>query len=94
MSLDGSLPPSPLCQSDAEAIRARDDVDALIVLGTSSIHARRSHRDGLATEAVALVDGTVCGLSYDESGWSQEVLRSDADRHEHLEAALQWSSDG
>ncbi|WP_049900475.1 hypothetical protein [Halococcus agarilyticus] len=92
MSLDGALPPSPLHRADAEAIRARDDVDALIVLGATSMHARRSHRDGPATEAVALVDGTVCGLSYDGTDWSHEVLQRDADRHEHLEAALQWSS--
>ena len=92
MSLDDALPSSPLRRADAEAIRAHDDVDALIVLGTASIRARRSHHDDPATEAVALVDGTVCGLSYDESGWSREVLQRDADRHDHVRATLRWSS--
>ncbi|EMA46654.1 hypothetical protein [Halococcus saccharolyticus] len=92
MSLIGALPSAPLDRADAETIRARNDVDALIVLGTSSMYARRSRYDDPATEAVVLVDGDVCGLSYDESGWSREVLRRDADRHEHLEATLQWSS--
>jgi len=91
MNLVGALPSSPLRQVDAEVIRARDDVEALIVLGATSLYTRRSHRDDPATEAVALVDGDVCGLSYDETGWSREVLRHDANRQEHLEATLQWS---
>lgn len=93
MSLDSALPPAPLRETDAEVIRARDDVEGLIVLGATSIHTRRSQRDEPATEAVALVEGTVLGLSYNGTGWSEEVLRRDADRHEHLEATLQWSSD-
>lgn len=92
MNLVGALPSAPLRRVDAEAIRARDEIEAFIVLGATSIDARRNHCDGPATEAVALVDGTVCGLSYDEFGWTEEVLRRDADRHDHLEATLQWSA--
>ena len=92
MNLVGALPPAPLRRADAETIRACDDVDSLIVVGNTSIHPRRSHHGDPATEAVALVNGTVRALEFDGSRWSEEVLRRDADRQDHLEAALQWSA--
>ena len=88
-----ALPSAPLTRADVAKIRAREDVTSFIVLGTTSIHARLSRRDTPATAAVALVDGVVCALEYDGTRWSREVLRRDAGRQDHLEAALQWSAE-
>lgn len=93
MRLARALPSGPLTGSDITEIRARNEITAFTVLGTTSIRAHRRRQETPATAAVALVDGTVCALEFDGSDWSREVLRHDADRQEYLEAALQWSTE-
>lgn len=82
------LPSNPLNQAEVDRIRAYDNVEAFIVIGTTSIDNRYAAQTKNATAAVVLIDETVYALEFGNSGWSVEPLRYNADRHDHLEEAL------
>lgn len=87
MSVFDTLPAHPLTYAERQRLRDRDDVAAVTVIGTASIH-RRDERTQNATDIVVLREGTVYALAYVESGWSVDVLQRNADRRDHLRRAL------
>ena len=87
MGVLSTLPARPLDDAEIERLRAREEVETLTVVGTTTIHERRHDRRAIVTYLVALVDGTVAALEYDDE-WSREILETDADRRDHLDYAL------
>lgn len=79
-----SLPSHPLQRTDIERLRTHETVDGFIEL-ESPEHA---FRNGGLREAVALTDGTIVGLSFEDDAWMQTVLARDANKQDHLEEAL------
>ena len=79
-----SLPSRPLKRENIEQLRAHDTVGGFIELQS---HEYALQNGGLE-RAVALVEETVIGLSFEDGVWQQTVLARDADDQNHLEEAL------
>ena len=88
MNVVSTLPSKPLNRTERNRLRAHEEVEALIILGTTSIDERHEERAENATSMVILTNETVYALKYEESKWSTEVLQRNADRRDHLEQAL------
>lgn len=81
-----SLPDRPLGLSDVTQLRNDGTVDGFIELES------RAHivQNGGLERAVALVEGTVVGLVFENGAWTREVLARDADERRHLDEALDY----
>lgn len=88
MNVVSTLPSKPLNHTERNRVRAHEEVEALIIIGTTSIDERHEEQAENATSMVILTSGTVYALKYEESEWSTEVLQRNADRQDHLEQAL------
>ncbi len=88
MNIVSILPSKPLNRTERNRIRAHEEVEALIILGTTSIDERHEERTENATSMVILTNETVYALEYEVSKWSTEVLQRNANRQDHLEQAL------
>ncbi|HET7325605.1 MAG TPA: hypothetical protein VFJ06_14855 [Halococcus sp.] len=78
-----SLPCRPLAHSDVAQLRAHETVDEFIELEPERVYLN----SGLK-RAVALVERTVVGLSFEEGVWNKRVLARDADDQRLLDEAL------
>lgn len=88
MNVISALPSKPLNSCEQKRLRARNEVEALIVVGTTLIYNRRSERTENATNMVMLTGGVVYALEYNDFEWSIRILQWDADQRDHLERAL------
>ena len=82
------LPSKPLNQAEIERIRSRDEIEAFIAIGAGSLHCRSANQTGNVTRAVVLIKETVYALEFDDFEWLVERLQQNADRRDHLKAAL------
>ena len=83
------LPAGPLTTTDAETVRAREDVDLFVLLDSPA----EMETQGGAREAAALVDGTLSVVRLTERGWSEEVHSKDAERVDLLEVVMKRLSE-
>ena len=79
-----SLPSHPLKRETVERLRAHDTVSGFIELQSREY----ALQNGGLERAVALVEETVVGLSFEDGVWQQTVLARDADDQDHLQEAL------
>ena len=84
MTVLDSLPSQPLKRGDIERLRAHETVGGFIELQSREY----ALQNGGLERAVALVEETVVGLSFEDGAWQRTVLAHDADDRDHLQEAL------
>lgn len=88
MNVASRLPSKPLNLEERKRLRAHNEIDALIVIGKTSIDERHEEQTENAIKMVVLTNGLIYALNYGESNWSKELLQRNADRQDHLERAF------
>lgn len=79
-----TLPSRPLVPAEITRLRESESVTAFTELEP------RAHvtRNGGLKRAVALVEGRVVALAFEDGSWQRTVLAREADQRRHLEEAL------